>query len=228
MTTQQLSKDESIHITDEIINTSTHIFGTMLALLGMVLLIVKSSIIGDPWKIVSFSIYGTTLFLLFLASSLHHGINASKKTEELFRLFDYLAIFPLIAGTYTPLCLILLRNEIGWSVLGVIWAIAITGIVIKSSFKKFPKWAVNAIYIGLGWVGTVFVIPLYFQQGIEPIIYIAAGGIVYSIGFIVFNSEKPNFVPGKFGFHELWHILVLLAAVIHYLGMYFYVLPFKG
>jgi len=221
-----LSKDGSVFVTDEIINTQTHIIGTIFAILGAALLIVKSSTAAKPWHIVSFSIYGVTLIALFLASSLHHGINSKKKIESIFRLFDYFAIFPLIAGTYTPLCLILLRDWLGWTVFGVIWFLAILGIVLKAINPKLPKWVSSVFYITMGWIGVIIAFPLIKFIKCDGLFYLILGGIFYSIGFIIFTIEKPNPVKGKFGFHEIWHIFVLLGAGSHFLLMFVKVLPF--
>ena len=223
---RRLSKDGSVHVTDEIINTQTHIIAAIFALLGFVILVVKSSIMGKVWHIVSFSIYGFSLFVLFLFSSMHHGINASKKTESLFRLFDYFAIYPLIAGTFTPLCLVLVRNWFGWSILGMIWSLAIIGLTIKAIFPLLPKWYSNTIYISMGWIGGILALPLLKVLDIYGLLLLLLGGVFYSIGFIIFIIEKPNPLPGKFGFHEIWHILVILGSLSFYLLMFFFVLPY--
>jgi hemolysin III len=221
-----LSKDGSIHVTDEVINTVTHMTGAVFSLLGMVLLIVFSAADGKPWQLISFSIYGLSLLLLFLASSLHHGLNISPKINETFRLFDYLAIFILIAGTYTPLCLVISRTTWGWSIFGVVWAVAIIGIIIKSVFPAIPKWVTHTLYISMGWVGVILIIRSISLIGATGFALLLAGGIVYTVGAAVYYFEKPNPVPGKFGFHEIWHLLVLLAAALHFMFMYLVVLPY--
>ncbi len=225
----KLSKDGSIHVTDEIFNTTSHMISSMFALLGLVILIVKSSMMGDAWKIIGFSLYGSSLLCMFLCSSFHHGINGGSKFDFLFRLFDYIAIFPLIAGTYTPFCIITLRENSswvswGWSIFGVIWFIAIVGIVIKAVFPSVPKWVTNAIYVGMGWVGAVLIIPIFKILGWEASVLVVLGGLFYTIGSFIFYMEKPNPIAGKFGFHEIWHIFVILGALPHFIVMYFYVL----
>lgn len=223
---KKVSKDGSKNVTDEIINTQTHLVGAIFSLFGLVILIVKSSIETKPWHIVSFSIYGASLLLVFLASTLHHGVNANPKIEFILKLFDYFAIFPLIAGTYTPLCLILLRNWLGWSVFGVVWGVAIIGIAIKALFPDIPRWFSSTIYITMGWLGAVIAIPIFQFIKIPGLLLLILGGFFYSIGFIIYNFEKPNPVKGKFGFHEIWHILVMLGAASHYFMMLFYVFPY--
>ena len=223
---RKLSKDGSIHVTDEIINTITHTAGAIFSLLGMVLLIVLSSEAGKVWHIVGFSIYGLSLFTLFIASAFHHGIDGSEKINSFFRLFDYLSIFMLIAGTYTPLCIIFARDGWGWSVFGVVWALAAAGIAIKAVFPKVPKWFTNTLYVCMGWVGAVLIFHVFNDIGITGFLLILIGGVLYSAGAVIFYIEKPNPVPGKFGFHEIWHFFVLAGALTHFAFMFFIALPF--
>lgn len=223
---EKLSKDGSIHVTDEIFNTASHIAGAIFSLLGMVLLITLSAVQGNVWHVVGFSIYGTSLFMLFLASAFHHGMNSSEKLNSFFRLFDYLSIFALIAGTYTPICLIISRDPWGWSVFGVVWALAAAGITIKAVFPGVPKWFTNTLYICLGWVGVVLIFHVLPAIGIIGLLLLLIGGIFYSVGAVIFYIEKPNPVPGKFGFHEIWHLFVLAGAIIHFIFMFFIVLPY--
>jgi hemolysin III len=220
------SKDGSIHVTDEVINTVTHMTGAIFSFLGMVILIVLSAELGKPWHIVSFSIYGLSLMLLFLASSFHHGLNLSDKTNEIFRLFDYLAIFILIAGTYTPICLVINRTVWGWSIFGVVWTLAAIGITIKAVFPKIPRWVSHTLYVSMGWIGAVLIVRSISLIGSLGFILILSGGIVYTTGAAVYYFEKPNPIPGKFGFHEIWHLFVLTGAALHFIFMYFVVLPY--
>ena len=218
------SKDGSVHVTDERINTISHLAASCFALLGAALLISQAGVEGDPWKIVGVSIYGLSLVSLFVFSTLHHGLDASPRVNELFRTLDYDSVFFLIAGSMTPLVLVLFRTVYGWTVLGVIWAIAVLGIVLRSVHRRVPKYVTNTLYIALGWL-TVALLGAGVSLPITALALMAAGGLVYSAGFVVFVIEKPNIKPGVFGFHELWHLLVILAALLHYLLIYFYVLP---
>ena len=222
----ELSKDGSRHVTDEIINTITHTAGAIFSLLGMVFLVVQAALNGTVWHIVAFSIYGMSLFMLFLASAFHHGIDGSDRLNAFFRLFDYLSIFVLIAGTYTPLCLILSRDSWGWSTFGVVWLLAAAGVSIKSVFPSIPKWFTNTLYICMGWAGVVLIYHVLPLVGPLGIFLLLAGGIMYSAGAVIFYIEKPNPLPGKFGFHEIWHLFVLTGAVLHYLFMFFIALPY--
>jgi hemolysin III len=223
---RNLSKDGSSNVTDEVWNTITHLGGTVFSLLGVVLLLVLASTAKKPWHIVSFAIYGTALFTVFLSSTLHHGVKASPKIEEILKQMDYIAIFPLIAGTYTPLCLVMSRNPVGWSIFGVIWAVAAAGITIKAMFPDIPKWVTNTLYVSQGWVGAILVFLLWSSLQWHGFMLIAAGGLFYTVGSFIFYLERPNPLPGVFGFHEVWHIFVILGALCHWLVMFFYVLPY--
>lgn len=224
--TKKLSKDRSTHVTDEVFNASSHMASALFSLFGTALLIVASARAGKVWHIVSFAIYGTTLFCVFFFSTLHHGVNSKPKIEALLRKFDYLAIFPLIAGTYTPLCLVLLRETyLGWTLFGVVWAAAILGIALRSAYKRLPHWPLNTLYLAMGWLGAIIAFPVYEILSVGGLSLFVGGGIFYTVGFVIFNKERPNPLPGKFGFHEIWHIFVMLGALCHYLLMYVKILP---
>jgi len=229
------SRDGSIHATDEVFNSASHLAGTMLSILGSVLLISESSstqilkngkeIPPDVWKIVSFSIYGASLIFLFACSTIHHAV--SGRMENFFRMMDYLAIYPLIGGTFTPLCLVFYhQNVIGWSFCCTVWGLAILGMIATAScFTKIPKWFSMTTYITLGWLGagmTYWLIPVIGWDGFGLFFL---GGFLYTVGGYVYTTEQPNPFPGRFGFHEIWHIAVLLAAMSHWMLMFIYVLP---
>lgn len=224
METVALSRDGSIHVTDERFNLVSHLAGACFALVGVGLLLAQASVQGDPWKIVALGIYGLSLVTLFVSSTLHHGIDGSPRLNEVLRTLDYDSVYLLIAGSLTPLVLVLFRNVYGWAVLGGVWTIAVLGIVLRSVWRQVPKYVTNTLYIALGWVtallmGTAVDVPL------GALALMAASGVVYTVGFVVYVIEKPNPRPGVFGFHELWHVLVIVAALLHYLLIYFYVLP---
>ena len=222
--TQKLSKDGSPYITDERVNTITHLVGMCFALLGTLLLVVPAILQKDVWKIISFSLYGFSLLSLFTFSTLHHGLNGGPRLTSVMRTFDYNAVFLLIAGTTTPLALLLYRDVVGSIVLSTVWTIAILGIVLRSVFRTLPKYVTNTLYITLGWLPVSL---LLYDNRLQPaaLVLLALGGITYTLGFIVFASEKPNFVPGIFGFHELWHVLVLVGAGLHFWCMCAFMLP---
>jgi hemolysin III len=225
-----LSKDGSVRATDEVINSATHLAASMLFFLGTVLLVVGASARGEPWKIVSFVIYGSSLLFLFVASTLHHSISASPRIEEILRMIDYFAIYPLIAGTFTPLCLVFFHDSyIGWCFFAVIWTLAIAGMVMTITMHhKVPKWLSTTLYVTMGWIGAFMTYWLYPLIGALGIFLLVLGGIFYTVGGYVFSVEKPNPFPGRFGFHEIWHVAVILGAATHWCLMFFIALPWEG
>mmetsp|Transcript_16185 Transcript_16185/g.33214 ORF Transcript_16185/g.33214 Transcript_16185/m.33214 type:complete len:267 (-) Transcript_16185:406-1206(-) len=223
----ELSRDGSPHATDEVINAASHLAASMLSLLGTAILIAASSAEGAPWKIVSFSLYGASLIFLFVCSTLHHSITGWKRLEERLRMLDYVAIYPLIAGTFTPLTLVFYHGSyIGWTFCSVVWALAIFGMTMTvCMFSKIPKWMSMTMYITMGWLGAFFscwLLPVVGWRGLSLFII---GGLFYTGGGYIYTTEQPNPIPGHFGFHEIWHIAVMLGAGSHWCLMYFYVLP---
>ncbi|GAA4875445.1 PAQR family membrane homeostasis protein TrhA [Serinicoccus chungangensis] len=217
------SRDGSVHVTDERINTISHLVGSCFALLGAALLIAQAGATGDPWKIVGLSIYSASLVVLFVASTIHHGLDRGPRVNDLLRTLDYTSVFGLIAGTVTPIVLVLERTVAGWAVLGTVWGIAALGIAARSVWRDLPKWVTNTLFIVLGWMPVVLVLTgLTLPLG--ALVLMAVGGVLYSVGFVIFIIERPNPVPGVFGFHEIWHLLVMAAAGLHFVLMYAYVL----
>uniref|UniRef100_A0A6U3QPW7 Hemolysin III n=1 Tax=Ditylum brightwellii TaxID=49249 RepID=A0A6U3QPW7_9STRA len=225
----ELSRDGSQHATDEVFNAASHLAASMFSLLGTVILISESSAQGAPWKIVSFSIYGASLMFLFVASTMHHSIVGSPEVVQLLRMIDYLAIYPLIAGTFTPLCLVFYHHStIGWSFISVVWFLAGVGMLLTlRMFEKMPKWLSMTFYITIGWIGAFMAHWLLPVIGYEGMGIFALGGVLYTVGGAIYSAEKPNPIPGHFGFHEIWHIFVILAAATHWCLMYFFVLYWK-
>ncbi len=224
METALTSRDGSRHVTDERFNTVSHLFASCFAVAGAALLIAQAGAQADPWKIVGFSVYGLSVVMLFVSSTLHHGIDGGPTVNEVLRTLDYCSVFLLIAGSVTPLVLVLFRSTYGWTVLGAVWAIAAVGIVLRSVLRQLPKYVTNTLYIALGWL-PVLLVGAGAALPVGALVLMAAGGLLYSAGFVVFVIEKPNPWPGVFGFHEIWHLVVVVAALLHYLLMYRYVLP---
>lgn len=220
----QTSKDGSVHVTDERINTASHLAGACFAVMGSGILITQAGTQADPWKIIGLSVYALSVITLFVCSALHHGLNGSPRLNEVLRTLDYDSVFLLIAGSVTPIVLVHFRNPYGWAVLGGFWAIAAIGIVLRSVWRQAPKYITNTLYIALGWM-TVLLLGAGVSFPPGALALMIATGVVYSAGFVIFVIERPNPWPGVFGFHELWHLLVIVAALLHYLLLYFYVLP---
>jgi hemolysin III len=220
------SRDGSVHATDEVFNSVSHLSAFFMSILASVLLIAEASAQGAPWKIVSFSIYGASLCFLFAASTLHHSISTTAAWEGYFQLLDYLAIFPLIAGTFTPLCLVFFPySTIGWCFFSVVWVLSIASMfLVAKFFEKVPKWLTMTMYITLGWLGAFMAFWLWPFLGNGGLTLLIVGGFFYTVGGYIYSTEYPNPWPGRFGFHEMWHIFVVLGAAVHWFMMYKYVL----
>lgn len=200
----------------EPVNAISHMAGALASVIGMTMMVVVAAIRGDAWHVISFAIFGTTLILMYTASFLYHGLNISEKSLLLLRRIDHIMIFMLIAGSYTPICLVPLRGPWGWSILGTVWGIAVIGIALKIFAMNVPRWISTAIYMIMGWLCVTAVYPLV--KTLEPVslFWLALGGLFYSGGAIVYSIKKPDPFPGTFGFHEIWHLFVLLGSGCHF------------
>lgn len=197
-------------------NGLTHFSGALLALAGAVVLIVLGALKGDPWRIVSFSIYGATLFLLYLSSTLYHSTRG--RAKGVFRKLDHAAIYLLIAGTYTPFTLVTLNGPWGWSLFGVVWGLALLGIVQEIWFAKGARFLSLAIYLLMGWVALVAAVPLVRALSWQGFALMLAGGAIYTIGvvFYLFDERFRHF-------HGIWHLFVLAGSAVHYVAILLYV-----
>ncbi|MBI1909259.1 MAG: hemolysin III family protein [Deltaproteobacteria bacterium] len=222
---RKLSKDGSRHVTDEVAATLISLTGSLLSILGCALLIVPALMAGKVWHLLGFTFYGFGLLNLFVWSSLHHGIDSSEKVEYLLREFDYYAIFILIAGTFTPFCLILLRNRTGWILLTTVWVAAFIGIILKATRPNIPKWFLVVYYTIMGWLSVPLFPAIIREIGWRGLIGLALGGLFFMVGSLFFYLEKPNPWPGRFGFHEIWHLFVLAGTTSHFLTIYLTLLP---
>jgi len=201
----------------------THLVGAALAAIGLVLLLMDSVAPAKPWHIVAFSIFGVSAVGLYVASSCYHLIPYAEKRTERLRKWDHIMIFFMIAGTYTPICLIPLRGAWGWSLFGVVWGLALTGLVLKLFWMQAPRWVSTGTYLAMGWLIVVGAYPLV--QALQPgaLAWLVAGGLCYSFGGVIYAIKRPNPWPGRFGFHEIFHILVMMGTWSHFWVMYRYV-----
>lgn len=198
-------------------NALSHLLGTALALAGGVVLIVMASLHGDAWKIVSVSIYSATLVLLFAISTLYHGVSGANK--RLLQRFDHQSIYLLIAGSYTPFCLVTLRGPWGWSMFGVIWGMALLG-MFQEFFQKTDSRPLSlVIYVAMGWVVVAAVMPLLNALGMAGFLWLVAGGLCYTGGivFYIFDDRFKHW-------HGIWHLFVLAGGTLHYFAILLYVL----
>ena len=200
----------------EKLNSFSHLFGAILALIGSTVLILIASRLGDPWKISSFSVYGATLLTLYVCSTLYHGIQGASK--EILQKFDHCAIYLLIAGTYTPFALVSLRSTWGWPLLGVVWGLALVGIVQEIWLAGATRRWSLMIYVLMGWLSLSVALPLITALGGYGFAWLAAGGILYT-GGIVFYVADTKIRHG----HGVWHLFVLGGSTCHYFAVYFYV-----
>jgi len=200
---------------------SLHLIGGILSIPAVIVLLVFGS--NSSMKVVSFSVYGASFFILFLFGTLYHWLpQEAGGRSQVFRKLDHIAIYLAIAGTYTPFCLNALRGQLGWVIFGLIWGMAVFGIIVQSIYIDVWRWLTTSIYIFMGWLIIFVLRPLIQVMPVAGIEWLVAGGIIYSIGGVIYTLKKPNLLPG-FGYHELWHLLVLLGAACHYVAILFYV-----
>lgn len=204
-------------------NGLSHLAGALLSLAGLLFLVAVS--LGKPWHLTGFAIYGSSLVLLYAASTLYHSLQVSPRRVEQLLVFDQVAIYLLIAGTYTPLCLVPLRGPWGWSLLATVWSIAAIGITLRIAWRSAPEWLPVVLYLVMGWLAVTVLKPL--SQAIPPpaIAWLFAGGLVYTIGAAIFASQRPRLWPGVFSSHELWHVFVLGGSACHFVVMLLFVAP---
>jgi hemolysin III len=201
----------------EPVNSLTHWAGAILALFGLIALL----IIGwdTPAKIISFAIYGISLIFMFSASATYHMVRVKDRALEIFRKVDHAAIFVLIAGTYTPFCVNAFEGFWKWGMLTIIWSLALIGIIVKIFYIRAPRWLNAGIYVLMGWISVAAAGQMLAALPTWVFVWLIAGGVIYTLGAMVYATKMFNFKPGVFGFHEIWHIFVLLAAIAHYVAV---------
>ena len=197
---------------EDIANAITHGFGSACAIAALVIALIMAELRGDAWYIVSFSIYGATQIILYLESTLYHSI-PNAKVKRLFRKFDHMSIFILIAGTYTPFCLTVLRGPIGWTIFGIVWGCAVIGIILKCFNTGKYKNLSTALYIAMGWIIIIAIKTLYERMQVWGLISLIAGGIAYTAGTYFFTNDKIKYN------HAIWHLFVLLGSAFHFIAV---------
>jgi hemolysin III len=201
----------------EPVNSLTHWGGAILALVGLIALLIVGW--STPAKIISLAIYGASLVLLFSASATYHMVRVKDKALEIFRKIDHAAIFVLIAGTYTPFCVNAFTGFWKWGMLSIIWTMAVIGIVVKIFYIRAPRWLNAGIYLIMGWLCVAASGQLLAALPAWVLTWLIIGGVTYTLGAVVYMTKIFNFKPGVFGFHEMWHIFVLLAAAFHFIAV---------
>lgn len=205
---------------EEVANAITHGIGTVLSVAALVLLVVFASLKGTAWHVVSFSIYGTTMLLLYLNSTLVHSLKEGK-AKDLFEFFDHSSIYLFIAGTYTPFLLVALRGTLGWSLFGVIWGIAVFGVFFKAFFVKKFLFMSTIFYIAMGWLIVLAWNPLSAVVATGGMVLLTVGGVLYTLGTIFYVWRGFPY------HHAIWHVFVLAGSVTHFFAILIYVLPIQ-
>ena len=198
-----------------------HLFSAALALVGLVLLLILSR--GEGLKQLSMGIYGVSLVTLFTASAVYHLANPSETMLLKLRKFDHSAIYLLIAGTYTPICINFFEGWLRWGFLALIWGIALAGVIVKLFVINAPRWVTAGVYLIMGWMALLVVKPMLQSMPAAALWWLLAGGLTYSIGAVIYITKKLDFWPGVFGFHEAWHVFVSLAALCHFIMIFRYI-----
>lgn len=210
------NKFYSLH--EEIANSIIHGIGAGLSIAGLTILVVLGALYGNVWHIVSFSIYGSALILLYLASTLYHSFK-KQKIKRVFRILDHAAIFVLIAGTYTPFMLVNLRGPWGWSLLGIIWGLAIMGVIFKLFFtERFERLSL-LIYLLMGWLCLIAARQMLVEIPTGGLLWLISGGLLYTLGVLFYRWKNLPYS------HAIWHLFVLGGSICHYFSILFYVLP---
>ncbi len=198
----------------------THGVGIVLAVIGTILLLLRGVSIGSMWHIVSFSVYGASMIGLYTASTLYHSVNASVRGRVALRKYDHVSIYFLIAGTYTPICLVALSGVWGWSLFGVIWGLALVGLVLAMVWIMAPRALTAGIYIFMGWLALIAFVPL--SQSLPPLgfFWLIGGGILYTLGGVLYALKWPGRNNPRFGCHEIFHVFIVLGSLFHFMLMY--------
>jgi hemolysin III len=207
----------------EPMNGFTHFIGIILSIIGAFLLINLSVNPYKPFHIISFSIFGFGMILLYSTSTLYHWLKLSDAGIMKLRKADHIMIFIYIAATYTPVCMIALRNSLGWVLLAAVWVVALGGIMIKIFWMNAPRWLSTFIYILMGWLAVLVIFPLFSALPTGAVIWLIAGGLFYTTGAVIYGLKKPDPLPGILGFHEIFHLFVLLGSFSHFWMMYEYI-----
>lgn len=201
------------------VSALTHFIGVILSIFAVIQLVSSATKLGSPLHVYAFAIFGASLILLYMASTLYHIIERPQRLSKVLHRIDHMMIFVLIAGTYTPICLIPLNGLFGLTLLTIVWVIAIAGIFFKIFWMNAPRWLNTGIYIGMGWIIIIAIFPLSNVLSSSSILWMFAGGIAYTIGGVIYGTKWPPITTKNFGFHEIFHIFVLLGSYCHYVVM---------
>lgn len=207
----------------EPVNALTHLSGAILSLIGTIVLLNIKDVPLSLTTIISIIIFGLSLMALYTTSGIYHLVNTTDSILLRLKKLDHAMIFVLIAGSYTPFCMLALTGAWKWSIIITVWSLAILGIILKICWINMPRWLSTGFYIGIGWIAAFALKPLYASLSFGGFMYLVLGGVMYTIGGIIYGLKKPNISP-EFGFHEIFHIFVMLGSACHYWAILRYVI----
>ncbi|WP_221800816.1 PAQR family membrane homeostasis protein TrhA [Oceanobacter mangrovi] len=194
----------------------THLAGALLAIVALAILCVQAAEHGDIWQQVSFPIFGICMLLMFASSAVYHLVHGSEQRIKRLKRLDHMAIFLMIAGTYTPICLVPLNGPLGWWLFAGVWALAAAGIGLKIFWIHAPRWLSTLIYLAMGWLIVLAINPAMERIPASVLHWLVAGGLFYTIGAIIYACKWPNPWPRFIGFHEIWHLFVMAGVFCHF------------
>lgn len=197
----------------------THGAGALLALVGTTILLCRAVFFQDYLGIAVFGVYGFSMICLYTASTLYHSINASQKWRMALRKYDHCCIYLLIAGSYTPICIIALANTLGYTLFSIIWVCAIVGMVLTAIKLAIPRWVSSLIYLAMGWMAAFAIVPLSKVLSTAGMVWLLVGGLLYTIGGVLYATKWPGRDNPHFGCHEIFHLFILLGSVAHFFMM---------
>jgi hemolysin III len=201
-------------------NGASHLAGLGLACVGTWVLLRWAR---GPWELAAFTVYGGSLIFLYASSFLYHSLPVGGRLLRWLRTLDHIAIYFLIAGTYTPIAIITLHNQVGWTLLAIVWAIAAAGIPFKLFYLDAPVWISTGTYLAMGYLAVFGIVPLARAVPTAGILLLLAGGLAYTVGAVIYSQQRPDPFPGRFGHHEIWHLLVLAGSACHFAFMVYHV-----
>jgi hemolysin III len=208
----------------EPISGFSHMFGALLSIVGLLLLLINSFSNGGLSHVLTFTVFGLSLILLYSASTVYHLVTISERAIQRLRRVDHSMIYVLIAGTYTPVCLIALRGRLGWGLFIAIWSLALLGIALKLCWMNAPRWLYTSFYVFMGWISIFIVAPLTRIIAFSGVMWLFAGGVMYTLGAVIYALKWPRINSKIFGFHEIFHIFVLAGSFCHYWVMFRYIM----
>lgn len=206
---------------EELANSITHGFGLVLSIVGWLVLMGLAYLFGDGWHLLSCGIYGGTLVFLYGTSTCYHSAR-QPRAKRMLRILDHVAIFLLIAGTYTPFTMVFLRDGLGWILLSLVWGIAVVGLLFKIFSQRRFHWSTTGLYLLMGWLSVLFIKPVLAAVPLGALLWLAAGGLAYTIGVVFYGWHSLPYS------HAIWHVFVLVGSATHYIAVLLYVVPGVG